>query len=65
MFAHKWVEQANNNVLELLERLDVVNSKIAEEAMRSFFESRPEVLDSFQFNGIHVLVFGSFRLLLG
>lgn len=53
MFAHKWVEQANNNVLELLERLDVVNSKIAEEAMRAFFESRPEVLDSFQFNGIH------------
>jgi hypothetical protein len=64
MFAHKWVEQANNNVLEvcsmefwyltkLLERLDVVNSKIADEAMRSFFESRPEVLDSFIFNGIN------------
>ena len=62
MFAHKWVEQANNNVLEvlphvsyltkLLERLDVVNSKIADEAMRSFFDSRPEVLDSFSFNGI-------------
>jgi condensin complex subunit 3 len=61
MFAHKWVEQANNNVLEvssfatankLLERLDVVNSKIAEEAMKAFFESRPEVLDSFQFNGM-------------
>jgi condensin complex subunit 3 len=63
MFAHKWVEQANNNILEvcpmefwyltkLLERLDVVNSKIADEAMRSFFESRPEVLDSFIFNGI-------------
>jgi len=65
MFAHKWVEQANNNVLEvsfstpessitnnmqLLERLDVVNSKIADEAMRSFFDFRPEVLASFQFN---------------
>jgi condensin complex subunit 3 len=32
--------------------LDVVNSKIAEEAMQSFFECRPEVLGSFQFDGI-------------
>ena len=69
MFAHKWVEQANNNVLEvmnfpvrrhfwrlmrkLLERLDVVNSKIADEAMKAFFESRPEVLNSFTFNGTY------------
>ena len=29
----------------------MVNSKIADEAMRAFFESRPEVLDSFTFNG--------------
>jgi condensin complex subunit 3 len=36
---------------KLLERLDVVNSKIADEAMKSFFESRPEVLNSFIFNG--------------
>ena len=37
---------------KLLERLDVVNSKIAEEAIKAFFEFRPEVLDSFHFNGI-------------
>jgi condensin complex subunit 3 len=34
--------------------LDVVNSKIAEEAMQSFFECRPEVLGSFQFDGIYL-----------
>ena len=37
--------------MKLLERLDVVNSKIAEEAMKAFFDFRPEVLGSFQFNG--------------
>jgi len=33
--------------------LDVVNSKIADEAMKAFFESRPEVLNSFTFNGTY------------
>jgi len=40
-------------IRKLLERLDVVNSKIAEEAMKAFFESRPEVLNSFSFNGTY------------
>lgn len=42
MFAHDWLETAENNIIDLLERLDVVSSKIAPRALRVFFQERPE-----------------------
>ncbi|BFZ59916.1 chromosome condensation complex Condensin, subunit G [Saitoella coloradoensis] len=50
MFSSEWIEQANNNLLELLERLDVVNSQVAEDAMQAFFTARPDVVDAIEFN---------------
>ncbi|ANB15108.1 Ycg1p [Sugiyamaella lignohabitans] len=50
MFVSNWLETTNNDLVELLERLDVLNSKIAETAMLAFFDSRRDVLDKLQFS---------------
>ncbi|KAK9768449.1 chromosome condensation complex Condensin, subunit G [Basidiobolus ranarum] len=50
MLSEHWINQADNNLLEFLERLDVTCSDAAESALSSFFEANPEVCDSFSFN---------------
>ncbi|KAG5437937.1 hypothetical protein PCANB_000283 [Pneumocystis canis] len=50
MFATVWIEHVNNNLLELLERLDVINSKIAEDAMSHFFSIRVDVVKTIVFD---------------
>ncbi len=52
MFALSWIEHANHNLLELLERLDVVNSRIASEAMQQFYELRPDVVHALNFDAM-------------
>ncbi|ORY04342.1 hypothetical protein K493DRAFT_253568 [Basidiobolus meristosporus CBS 931.73] len=50
MLSEHWISQADNNLLEFLERLDVICSDAADSALSSFFEANPEVCDSFSFN---------------
>ncbi|CAG8487553.1 10782_t:CDS:10 [Ambispora gerdemannii] len=50
MLSTIWIEQANNNVLEFLERLDVVSSNIAKEALLAFFAARQDLTESLQFD---------------
>ncbi|OLL22915.1 Condensin complex subunit 3 [Neolecta irregularis DAH-3] len=50
MFSMGWIGHANDDILELFERLDVVNSKIAEEAIMRFFKTRPEFMEGIEFN---------------
>ena len=48
MFVDQWLETTNNDLLEVLERLDVLNSKIAETAMTIFFENRKDTLNKIE-----------------
>lgn len=49
MFLGLWLHNANDDLLELLERLDVLNSKIAGPAMDIFFTNRRDALDKMEF----------------
>ncbi|KAK7206438.1 nuclear condensing complex subunit [Myxozyma melibiosi] len=49
VFAHGWLENTGNDVLELLERLDVLNSSVAEDAMKALFSQRKDVVNSLEF----------------
>ncbi|EPX73665.1 condensin complex non-SMC subunit Cnd3 [Schizosaccharomyces octosporus yFS286] len=50
MLAYQWIESADNNLLELLERLDVVqNSEVANLAIKCFFTTRLETLTEIEF----------------
>ncbi|KAK9447851.1 nuclear condensing complex subunit [Limtongia smithiae] len=49
-FANGWLESTGNDVLELLERLDVMNSKIAETAMKALFKHRQDIVKNMQFS---------------
>lgn len=49
MFLGLWLHNANDDLLELLERLDVLNSKIAGTAMDVFFSNRRDALDKMEF----------------
>lgn len=50
MFVDEWVAATNNDLIEVLERLDVLNSKIADVAMNVFFERRKDTLDKIEFS---------------
>lgn len=50
MFLGLWLHNANDDLLELLERLDVLNSKIAGTAMDVFFSNRRDALDKMEFS---------------
>lgn len=50
MFVDQWVPATNNDLIEVLERLDVLNSKIASVAMKVFFEKRKDTLDKIEFS---------------
>ncbi|EEB08525.1 condensin complex non-SMC subunit Cnd3 [Schizosaccharomyces japonicus yFS275] len=50
MLSTSWISNANNNLLELLERLDVVNNEeIAVLVLENFFKLRPEIFKDLQF----------------
>ncbi|KAG9299295.1 hypothetical protein G9A89_013943 [Geosiphon pyriformis] len=50
MLSTNWIYHANNDVLEFLERLDVVSSNIAKEALLACFASRPDLIETLQFD---------------
>lgn len=49
MFLEQWLKSSDNNIQEFLERLDVINSTIAQTAMSVFFANRKDALDAFDF----------------
>ncbi|KAF0468908.1 Condensin complex subunit 3 [Gigaspora margarita] len=52
MLSTSWIQHANDNLLELLERLDVVGSNIAQEALISIFNARPDIVQMLNFDDI-------------
>ncbi|RIB03229.1 nuclear condensing complex subunit [Gigaspora rosea] len=52
MLSTSWIQHANDNLLELLERLDVVGSNIAQEALISIFNARPDIVQMLNFEDI-------------
>ncbi|KAJ1653164.1 chromosome condensation complex Condensin, subunit G [Dispira simplex] len=49
MLAEHWLGYTNNNLVELLERLDVVNSTVADTALKTLYRSHPEIPGAFSF----------------
>lgn len=53
MLCEKWIGHANNNLLEFLERLEVMKpkvSEIAESVLNAFFVSRLDIVSDFSFD---------------
>lgn len=50
MFVDQWIPATNNDLIEVLERLDVLNSDIGEVAMRVFFTQRRDTLHKIEFS---------------
>lgn len=50
MFLEQWLENANNDILEVLERIDVINSTVAETAMDVFFSNRKDAIETLEFS---------------
>ncbi|KAK9368640.1 nuclear condensing complex subunit [Lipomyces kononenkoae] len=48
-FASGWLENTGNDILELLERLDVLNSNVAEQAMKELFGYRQDLMKNLRF----------------
>ncbi len=51
MLATKWIQQADDNLLEFLERLDVMSSTVADDVLKAFFDYRADILGNLSFNG--------------
>ncbi|CAJ0760928.1 8780_t:CDS:10, partial [Entrophospora sp. SA101] len=49
MLSTKWLKQVNDDLLQLLNRLDVVRSNIAQEVLLSIFKERPDLLKDLRF----------------
>ncbi|KAJ1911318.1 chromosome condensation complex Condensin, subunit G [Tieghemiomyces parasiticus] len=49
MVAENWMEYVDNNLVELLERLDVVNSTVAERTLLAVFNDHPDIPRTFEF----------------
>ncbi|BFZ55723.1 chromosome condensation complex Condensin, subunit G [Savitreella phatthalungensis] len=47
MFGVDWLNLAGGSILELLQRLDVTNSVVSEDAVNAFFETRYEFIQAF------------------
>ncbi|KAF8929155.1 hypothetical protein BGZ47_001240 [Haplosporangium gracile] len=52
MLSTKWIQQADDNLLEFLERLDVMGSSVAEDVLNAFFDYRGDIIDALAFNDI-------------
>lgn len=51
MLATRWIQQADDNLLEFLERLDVMSSNVADDVLQAFFAYRGDILGGLVFNG--------------
>ena len=51
MLATKWIQQADDNLIEFLERLDVMSSNVADDVLKAFFDFRADIIGNFVFNG--------------
>ncbi|KAI7876242.1 hypothetical protein K492DRAFT_167295 [Lichtheimia hyalospora FSU 10163] len=49
MLANHWIRHADNNLLEFLERLDVVDSPIADDVLTAFLNARTDIVNSIKF----------------
>ncbi|RIB20451.1 nuclear condensing complex subunit [Gigaspora rosea] len=52
MLSTSWIQHANDDLLELLDQLDVVRSNIAQEALISIFNARPDIVQMLNFDDI-------------
>lgn len=52
MFAVDWLNLANGSILELLQRLDIVNSSVGEDVMDAFFHIRHEFISQITFDDL-------------
>ncbi|KAG0368508.1 nuclear condensing complex subunit [Gamsiella multidivaricata] len=52
MLATKWIQQADDNLLEFLERLDVMGSNVADDVLKAFFGYRADILGGLMFNDV-------------
>ncbi|KAG0216386.1 hypothetical protein BGX28_002856 [Mortierella sp. GBA30] len=52
MLATKWIQQADDNLLEFLERLDVMSSNVADDVLKAFFDYRADILGNLTFNDV-------------
>lgn len=50
MFAIDWLNLANGSILELLQRLDIVNCSVGEDVMTAFFNIRQEFISQIVFD---------------
>ncbi|KAK9462936.1 nuclear condensing complex subunit [Lipomyces oligophaga] len=49
LFSYQWLEHTGGDLLELLERLDIMNSEIADKALMALFNSRWDIIESLNF----------------
>ncbi|KAG0021693.1 hypothetical protein BGZ81_008818 [Podila clonocystis] len=52
MLATRWIQQADDNLLEFLERLDVMSSNVADDVLQAFFAYRGDILGGLVFNDV-------------
>ena len=51
MVATKWIQQADDNLIEFLQRLDVMSSDVADDVLRAFFDYRADIIGNLAFDG--------------
>lgn len=51
MLATKWIQQADDNLLEFMERLDVMSSNVADDVLKAFFDYRADIMGNLSFDG--------------
>lgn len=54
MLSEKWIGHANNNLIEFLERLDIMKpqvTEIAESVLDAFFTARMDIVNDISFDG--------------
>ncbi|KAF9348848.1 hypothetical protein BGX34_002209 [Mortierella sp. NVP85] len=52
MLATKWIQQADDNLLEFMERLDVMSSNVADDVLKAFFDYRADILGNLSFDEV-------------
>ncbi|KAF8940555.1 nuclear condensing complex subunit [Dissophora ornata] len=52
MLSTKWIQQADDNLIEFMERLDVMGSNVADDVLKAFFDYRADILGSLTFNEV-------------
>ncbi|CAO3677491.1 unnamed protein product [Umbelopsis vinacea] len=50
MISTHWIRHADHNLLEFLERLDVVDNASADSVLETFLDARPDIIESITFN---------------